>query len=96
MSDRPGGVRIPVPEWIGDYRREWIRPDVIAGLTAAAVVVPKAMVLYWLVGLNPGVLAMVQHSALGETLGRARMFFTLEQAVAEYQASLAPRPRSGR
>jgi sulfate permease, SulP family len=46
-------------------------------------------VLLWLVGLNPGVLAMVQHSALGETLGRERMFFTLEQAVAKHQASLA-------
>jgi len=44
-------------------------------------------VLVWLVGLNPGVLAMVQRSPLGETLGRERMFFTLEQAVAKYQAS---------
>jgi MFS superfamily sulfate permease-like transporter len=39
-------------------------------------------VLLWLVGLNPGVLAMVQRSPLGEILGRQRMFFTLEQAVA--------------
>ena len=44
-------------------------------------------VLLWLVGLNPGVLTMVQHSPLGETLGRERMFFNLEQAVARYQAS---------
>jgi SulP family sulfate permease len=46
-------------------------------------------VLLWLVGLNPGVLAMVQRSPLGATLGRERMFFTLEQAVARYQASVA-------
>ncbi len=46
-------------------------------------------VLLWLVDLNPGVLAMVQRSALGATLGRERMFFTLEQAVARYQASSA-------
>jgi high affinity sulfate transporter 1 len=45
-------------------------------------------VLLWLVGLNPGVLAMVQRSALGQTLGRERMFFNLEQAVAKYQASV--------
>ena len=38
----------------------------------------------WLVGLNPGVLAMVRRSPLGETLGRDRMFFNLEQAVARY------------
>jgi MFS superfamily sulfate permease-like transporter len=63
-------------------------------LTEAEKVQREKGVLYWLVGLNPGVLAMVQHSALGETLGRERMFFTLEQAVAKYQASLgqaAPR-----
>jgi len=43
-------------------------------------------VLLWLVGLTPGVLAMVQHSPLGAALGRERMFFNLEQAVAKYQA----------
>ena len=44
-------------------------------------------VVLWLVDLNPGVLTMVQHSPLGQTLGRERMFFTLEEAVAKYQAS---------
>jgi MFS superfamily sulfate permease-like transporter len=43
--------------------------------------------MFWLVGLEPGVLAMVQRSPLGKTLGRERMFFNLEQAVARYQAS---------
>jgi sulfate permease, SulP family len=41
----------------------------------------------WLTGLNPGVLATVRHSSLGETLGHGRMFFNMEQAVARYQAS---------
>ena len=40
----------------------------------------------WLTGLNPDVLAMVQRSPLGETLGRERMLFNLETAVARYQA----------
>ena len=40
----------------------------------------------WLVGMNPDVLAMVQRSPLGETLGRERMFFNLEMAVAKHQA----------
>jgi MFS superfamily sulfate permease-like transporter len=39
----------------------------------------------WLSALNPGVLAMVQRSPLGGALGRERMFFNLEQAVAKYQ-----------
>jgi sulfate permease, SulP family len=59
-------------------------------LTDAEKRVREEGVLLWLVGLNPGVLAMVQRSPLGETLGRDRMFFNLEQAVAKYQASVAP------
>ena len=43
----------------------------------------------WLVGLNPRVLAMVQRSSLGESLGRERMHFTLEVAIDKYLASLA-------
>jgi sulfate permease, SulP family len=39
----------------------------------------------WLVGLNPGVLQVVQRSPLGKTLGRDRMLFNLEIAVAKYQ-----------
>jgi SulP family sulfate permease len=38
----------------------------------------------WLVGLNPGVLRMVQKSALGKVLGREAMHFNLELAVKEY------------
>jgi len=45
--------------------------------------------LLWLVGLNPGVLRMVQKSALGEALGREAMHFNLEVAVTKYLASLA-------
>ena len=42
-------------------------------------------VLLCLVGLNPEVLRVVQNSQLGETLGRERMFFNLEQAVENFQ-----------
>jgi MFS superfamily sulfate permease-like transporter len=38
----------------------------------------------WLVGLNPGVLQMVQRSPLGKALGREKMQFSLELAVARY------------
>ena len=38
----------------------------------------------WLVGLNPGVLQMVQRSPLGKALGREKMQFSLELAVAKY------------
>jgi SulP family sulfate permease len=46
-----------------------------------------AGVSIWLVGLNPQVLAVVQRSSLGETLGRERMIFNLETAVARYLAT---------
>ena len=39
----------------------------------------------WLASLNPQVLKTVQQSPLGETLGRARMFFNLHSAVAHYE-----------
>jgi high affinity sulfate transporter 1 len=49
-------------------------------------------VALWLVGLNPDVLAMVQRSPLGETLGRQRMLFNLEVAVARFQGVESPSP----
>jgi high affinity sulfate transporter 1 len=39
----------------------------------------------WLVGLTPDVLAVVQHSPLWQALGKTRMFYTLEDAVAAWQ-----------
>jgi MFS superfamily sulfate permease-like transporter len=44
----------------------------------------------WLVNLNPGVLAAVQLSSLGATLGHGRMFFNLEEALAAWHALRAP------
>ena len=58
-------------------------------LTDAEKRIRERGVLLWLVGLNPEVLAVVQRSSLGEILGRERMFFNLELAVAKYQASLS-------
>jgi MFS superfamily sulfate permease-like transporter len=40
----------------------------------------------WLAALNPEVLELVLRTPLAERLGRARMFFTVEQAVAAYTA----------
>jgi high affinity sulfate transporter 1 len=38
----------------------------------------------WLIGLNPDVLEVVQRSPLGKVLGRERMHFSLEVAVAKF------------
>jgi MFS superfamily sulfate permease-like transporter len=39
----------------------------------------------WLAALNPEALELVRRTPLAERLGRERMFFTVEQAVAAYQ-----------
>jgi high affinity sulfate transporter 1 len=47
-----GTVRsLLIPEWIGNYRPDWLRGDVVAGLTAAAVVIPKALAYATIAGL---------------------------------------------
>jgi hypothetical protein len=38
----------------------------------------------WLIGTNPGVLAVVQRSTLGQILRREAMHFNLEIAVRRY------------
>jgi len=60
-------------------------PDIeytaLKGLTDTEQNLRDAGTLLWLVALNPAALAVVQRAALGHTLGRDRMFFTLPQAV---------------
>src|SRR5499425_2487836 len=41
----------PIADWFSSYNREWLRPDLIAGLTTAAVVIPKAMAYATIAGL---------------------------------------------
>jgi sulfate permease, SulP family len=40
-----------IADWLFSYQKEWLRPDLIAGLTTAAVVVPKAMAYATIAGL---------------------------------------------
>ena len=44
----------------------------------------------WLAALNPEALDLVRRTPLAERLGRERMYFTVEQAVAAFEARLAP------
>jgi SulP family sulfate permease len=62
---------IPILGWLSDYRSEWLRFDVVAGITAAAVVIPKAMAYATIaglpveVGLYTAFIPMVIYAALG-------------------------------
>ena len=38
-------------DWLQSYGRDWLRPDVVAGMTTAAVVIPKAMAYATIAGL---------------------------------------------
>jgi MFS superfamily sulfate permease-like transporter len=40
-----------LPNWLVAYDKQWLKPDVIAGLTAGAVVIPKAMAYATIAGL---------------------------------------------
>jgi MFS superfamily sulfate permease-like transporter len=42
---------LPIADWLFKYDKAWLRPDVIAGLTTAAVVIPKAMAYATIAGL---------------------------------------------
>jgi len=59
--------------WLRGYQRGWLRPDVIAGLTAAAVVVPKAMAYATIaglpvqIGLYTALVPMVIYALLGSS-----------------------------
>ena len=44
----------------------------------------EAGIELWLAGLNPEPLRIIQKSALGKTLGRPRMHFTIDQAVKSF------------
>ena len=58
-------------DWLAGYRKEWFRLDVMAGLTTAAVVIPKAMAYATVaglpvqVGLYTALVPMVIYAALG-------------------------------
>jgi len=61
----------PFPEWLVSYRRDWLRTDIVAGLTTGAVIIPKAMAYAMMaglpvqVGLCTALVPMLIYAALG-------------------------------
>ena len=45
------GRIVPALEWLPQYGRAWLPRDIVAGLTTAAVILPKAMAYAALAGL---------------------------------------------
>lgn len=44
---------LPIVQWLSSYRGEWLRPDLVAGLTLAAYGIPVAVAYSSLAGLPP-------------------------------------------
>src|SRR5215831_8320858 len=64
---------VPALQWLRGYSNEWLRADVVAGLTASAVVIPKAMAYAAIaglpvqVGLYTVLVPMVIYAVLGSS-----------------------------
>jgi len=71
MSVNRLGKMIPMMEWLPSYRMEWLRFDLVAGLTTAAVIIPQAMAyaaiarLPLVVGLYTSLVMLAVYAALG-------------------------------
>jgi SulP family sulfate permease len=94
---------IPMLDWLFQYPKEWLRLDLVAGLTTAAVVIPKAMAYATIaglpveVGLYTAFIPMVIYAILGTS--RPLSFSTtstLAILVAAELATLGPGGDPGR
>ncbi|RDK06543.1 SulP family inorganic anion transporter [Cupriavidus lacunae] len=94
-----GSVSLPIPRWLHGYRKEWAAPDAVAGLTAAAVVIPKALAYATIAGLpvQVGLYTVFAPMLLYALLGSSRTLSvstttTLAILVAAALSRLGPHP----
>ena len=72
-TDRQSLGYLPIADWLFSYEKDWLRPDIIAGLTTAAVVIPKAMAYATIaglpvqVGLYTALVPMVIYALMGSS-----------------------------
>jgi high affinity sulfate transporter 1 len=67
--------RLPVLGWLPAYRREWLMPDLLAGLAVWAVMVPEGMAYAGIVGVPPimGLYTIVPPLVAYALLGTSRL-----------------------
>ena len=78
-TSSPGVARLlPILGWLQRYERSWLRPDVIAGITVAALVVPKALGYAGIAGvpLQNGLYAAAAGALLYAVFGTSRQVST--------------------
>jgi sulfate permease, SulP family len=66
---------LPVLSWLPGYRRDWLLPDVLAGLAVWAVMVPEGMAYAGIVGVPPimGLYTLVPPLIAYALLGTSRL-----------------------
>src|SRR5215467_10969220 len=77
ISPRPASIAqrlLPILGWLPDYRREWLWPDVLAGLAVWAIMVPEGMAYASIVGVPPimGLYTLVPPLMAYAVLGTSR------------------------
>ncbi|NLI80450.1 MAG: sulfate permease [Deltaproteobacteria bacterium] len=73
IKDRLAKV-LPILRWLPEYKGEWLRADLMAGMTLAAFTVPEAMAYAGLAGLPPqaGLYAAITAPLVYTVLGTSR------------------------
>ena len=77
-SARPGSIAqrlVPILGWLPGYRRDWLLPDILAGLAVWAVMVPEGMAYAGIVGVPPimGLYTIVPPLIVYALLGTSRL-----------------------
>src|SRR5262245_30298158 len=78
ISSRPASIAqrlLPILGWLPAYRREWLLPDVLAGLAVWAVMVPEGMAYSGIVGVPPitGLYTIIPPLIVYALLGTSRL-----------------------
>ena len=79
-QSKPSGIArfVPILQWAPKYQRIWLRPDLIAGLTVAALVVPKSLGYAGIAGvpIQHGLYAAAAGAILYAIFGTSRQIST--------------------
>ena len=75
--ETPHGIKkyLPILQWANIYQSEWLRLDIVAGLTTAAVVIPQALAYATIAGLpvEAGLYAVLGLMIVYAILGTSRV-----------------------
>src|SRR5215467_9634702 len=78
ISARPASTAqrlLPILGWLPSYRREWLLPDILAGVAVWAVMVPEGMAYSGIVGVPPimGLYTLIPPLIVYAILGTSRV-----------------------